>query len=176
MDAVAKMERLLNELLELSRIGRMMNEPSIVAFDEVAREAINLVQGRLNEKQTKVQIEAGMPTVKVDRARLVEVMQNLIDNSAKFIGSQPNPEIRIGMRRSMEGERIFFITDNGIGIEPVYQERVFGLFNKLDANTEGTGIGLALVRRIIEYHGGRIWVESEGKGKGASFCFTLPHP
>lgn len=76
----------------------------------------------------------------------------------------------------MDGEHIFFIADNGLGIEPVYHERVFGLFNKLEANTEGTGIGLALVRRIIEYHGGHIWVESDGKEKGTTFCFTLPRP
>lgn len=173
LDAVSKMERLLNELLELSRIGRMVNEPVKVPFEGIVREAIGLVQGQLSKQQVKVQVEAGLPTVRVDRARLVEVIQNLLDNSAKFMGSQSEPIIKVGLRRSMDGERIFYVKDNGIGIEPVYHERVFGLFNKLDANTEGTGIGLALVRRIIELHGGRIWVESEGKGKGASFCFTL---
>lgn len=176
MDAVTKMDRLLNELLELSRIGRIINEPGRVPFGDIAKEAVGLVQGRLSANKIKVQIEANLPEVKVDRARLVEVIQNLVDNSAKFMGTQPEPEIRIGMRRSMQGERIFFVADNGIGIEPVFHERVFGLFNKLSANTEGTGIGLALARRIIEYHGGRIWVESEGKDKGTSFCFTLPRP
>ena len=175
-DAVTKMERLLNELLELSRIGRMINEPIKVSFEEIVREAISLVQGRLNANKIEVQIEPELPFVKVDRARVVEVIQNLLDNSAKFMGQQPNPKIAIGMRRTMDGERVFVVSDNGIGIEPVYHDRVFGLFNKLDANTEGTGIGLALARRIIEYHGGRIWVESEGKGKGTSFCFTLPRP
>lgn len=174
--AVIKMERLLNELLELSRIGRMVNEPVKVSYEEIIKEAIGLVQGRLSANNIKVQIEPGLPTVKVDRARLVEVIQNLLDNAAKFIGKQTQPEIRIGMRRSMDGEHIFFIADNGLGIEPVYHERVFGLFNKLEANTEGTGIGLALVRRIIEYHGGHIWVESDGKEKGTTFCFTLPRP
>lgn len=173
LDAVSKMERLLNELLELSRIGRIINEPVKVPFEEIVREAVSLVQGRLSAQQVQVRVEAGLPTVQVDRARMVEVIQNLLDNSAKFMGNQPAPEINVGMRRSMDGERIFYVSDNGIGIEPVYHERVFGLFNKLDANTEGTGIGLALVRRIVELHGGRIWVESEGKGKGAAFCFTL---
>ena len=175
-DAVAKMERLLNELLELSRIGRMVNEPTKVAFEEIVREALSLVQGRLSANKIEVQIEPELPFVKVDRARIVEVVQNLLDNSAKFIGEQPNPQINIGVRRTMDGERVFVVSDNGVGIEPVYHERVFGLFNKLNADTEGTGIGLALVRRIIEYHGGRVWVESEGKGKGTSFCFTLPRP
>jgi len=173
IDAVTKMERLLNELLELSRIGRIINVPSKVAFEEIVKEAISLVQGRLRANKIEVKIEAGLPTVKVDRVRLVEVVQNLLDNAAKFMGDQPNPEIRIGVR-SAKKERVFFVADNGIGIEAVYHERVFGLFNKLDTNTEGTGVGLALAQRIIEFHGGRIWVESDGKGKGTSFCFTLP--
>jgi PAS domain S-box-containing protein len=176
MDAVGKMEQLLNELLELSRIGRMVNEPVKVPFEEIVKEALSLAQGRLSANKIEVRVEADLPVVKVDRVRLVEVVQNLLDNASKFMGDQPKPQIRIGMRRSMQGERVFIIADNGIGIEPVYHERVFGLFNKLDANTEGTGIGLAIVRRIIEYHGGRIWVESDGKGKGTSFCFTLPRP
>ena len=83
------------------------------------------------------------------------------------------PSIEIGVQEK-ESELVFYVSDNGLGIEPVYHERIFGLFNKLDASSEGTGIGLALVRRIIEYHGGRIWVESEGLGKGAVFFFTLP--
>ncbi|MBK6791217.1 MAG: PAS domain S-box protein [Anaerolineales bacterium] len=175
-DAVARMERLLNELLELSRIGRMINEPGKVPFQEIASEAVELNQGRLGANHIKVRIETDLPTVKVDRARMIEAIQNLLDNSAKFMGEQDTPEIVIGARRSMDGEHNFFVRDNGIGIEPVYHERVFGLFNKLDAKTEGTGIGLALVRRIIEYHGGHIWVESEGINKGSTFWFTLPRP
>jgi signal transduction histidine kinase len=100
-------------------------------------------------------------------------MQNLIDNAAKFMGDQPEPTIEIGAREE-DNEWIFFVRDNGIGIETKHQQKIFGLFDKLDPRTEGTGVGLALVKRIVEVHGGRVWVESEGKGKGSMFCFTLP--
>lgn len=170
-EAVVKMQRLINELLELSRIGRLMNPPEDVSFGEIVREALELVDGPLKARQVKVEVEADLPSVCGDRARLVEVVQNLVDNSVKFMGDQAHPLVEIGMDRSRE--RTFFVRDNGIGIEPEQQERVFGLFNKLDAQTEGTGIGLALVKRIIEVHGGKIWVESEGTGKGSTFYFTL---
>jgi signal transduction histidine kinase len=81
--------------------------------------------------------------------------------------------IEIGIRDD-GGDTVIFVRDNGIGIEPQYQKKVFGLFDKLDPNSEGTGIGLALIKRIIETHGGKIWVESEGLGKGSTFCFTIP--
>ena len=172
MEAIQKMEQLLNELLELSRIGRMVNDFENVSFSKIAEEAIRLVEGRLMRNQAKVQIEAGLPVVYVDRIRIIEAVQNLVDNAAKFLGGQPNPEIKIGSRIK-NGEQVFFVSDNGVGIEPNYHERIFGLFNKLDAKTDGTGIGLALVKRIIEVHGGKIWVESE-MGKGTTFYFTLP--
>jgi signal transduction histidine kinase len=107
----------------------------------------------------------------VDRHRLIEVFQNLFENAIKFMGEQPNPHIKVGLH-SRNDEQFFFVCDNGIGIESQYHERIFGLFNKLDARTDGTGIGLALVKRIIEFHGGKVWVESE-LGHGASFYFTL---
>jgi len=105
-------------------------------------------------------------------ARLVEAVQNLIDNASKYMGKQPNPLIEIGQQGEDDGKPIFFVRDNGIGISHEYHERIFGLFNKLDPRSEGTGIGLSLVKKIIELHGGRIWVESE-LGKGATFYFTL---
>ena len=172
-DATDKMQRLLNELLELSRIGRLMNAPSSLSFGELASEALELVYGRIAERGIAVHIEPDLPSVYGDRPRLVEVLQNLLDNAAKFMADQPEPCIHIGMQRSEQGQPIFYVRDNGMGISPEHHERVFDLFNKLDPHTDGTGIGLALVRRIIEVHGGRIWVESEA-GKGATFFFTLP--
>lgn len=173
MDATERMQRLLNELLELSRIGRLRNEAVSIPFEELVREAVELVHGRIMERGISVHIDADMPVVFGDRQRLLEVLQNLIDNAAKFMGSQPEPRIEVGQRGQEDGKLIFYVRDNGIGILPEHHDRVFGLFNKLDPNSEGTGVGLALVKRIVEIHDGRIWFESEA-GKGTTFYFSLP--
>jgi PAS domain S-box-containing protein len=172
-NAVNKMERLLNELLELSRIGRLMNPPKKVPIEEIIRDALENVRGQLDAHNVKVKLQPNLPNIYGDRQRLTELMQNLIDNAVKFMGAQPNPQIEIGQQGEEDGFPVFYVKDNGIGIHPKYHERVFGLFDKLDAKTEGTGIGLALVKRIVEFHGGRIWVESEA-GEGSTFYFTLP--
>ena len=176
-DATTRMQRLLDELLSLSRVGRITNAPREIAFDAMAREAVELVQGRIMARGVHVEIAENLPTVYGDYARLVEVMQNLIDNAVKFMGDQPEPRITIGaLDADREGLPIFFVQDNGIGIDPNDHERVFGLFNKLDAQSEGTGVGLTLVKRIVEVHGGAIWVESAGVNQGSTFYFSLPTP
>lgn len=171
-NAVEKMQRLLNELLELSRIGRLINPPEDYPLEDIIQEAITLIEGSLKERAISIEVDPDLPMVHGDKTRLVEVFQNLIENAAKNMGSQAHPNIRIGTRQA-KNETIFFVQDNGIGIDPQYHQRIFGLFNKLNPKSEGTGVGLALVKRIIEVHGGRIWVESEGTGKGSTFCFTL---
>ncbi len=171
--AVNKMYVLLNDLLELSRIGRLMNKPEMVSFGDLVDDALQIVQGRLEAKGVTVQTQPDLPAIHGDRQRLVEVLQNLLDNAAKFSSEQPSPLIQVGLMGEENGKPIFYVRDNGIGIAPQYHDQVFGLFNKLEAGGEGTGIGLAIVKRIIEVHGGRIWVESE-IGRGATFCFTLP--
>jgi len=170
-EAAKKMQRLLDEILELSRIGRLINPPVEAPFADLVNEALELAHGQLTEKQVEVQVEAELPIVKVDRIRMVEVLQNLIVNATKFTQQKEKPILEIGMQ-VINDQRAFFVKDNGIGIAPEYHQKVFGLFDKLDAKSEGTGIGLALVKRIIEVHGGTIWVESE-LGKGATFFFTL---
>jgi signal transduction histidine kinase len=171
-EAVKRMQQLLNELLELSRIGRMINKPEVIAFEELIHEAMDIVHGRLKTRNATVRIQPNLPSIQGDKPRLVEVMQNLLDNAVKYMGNQPNPIIEIGSETGANGEIIFFVRDNGMGIDPQYHERIFGLFNKLDAKSEGTGIGLALVKKIIEVHGGKIWVKSE-PGRGSTFYFTL---
>ena len=172
--ATDRMDNLLKDVLELSRIGRLVNKPKDVPFDELVQEAAEIVHGRLAARGIALQTQPNLPLVRVDRPRLIEVLQNLIDNAAKYMGEQKKPVIEIGVNGNNQADApIFFVRDNGMGIAPEYHGRIFGLFDKLDATSEGTGIGLALVKRIIEFHGGRIWVESE-MGKGSTFYFTLP--
>ena len=170
-NAAKKMGKLVDEILDLSRIGRMMNPPANIPFDDIVQEALKLADGLLNAQQVQVRVEPQFPLVYVDRARIVQVIQNLMTNAVKFMGDQKDPYIEIGIADTNDGHA-FFVRDNGIGIEPQYQDRVFELFNKLDPNTEGTGIGLALVKRIVEMHSGKIWVQSE-LGHGTTFYFTL---
>ena len=149
------------------------NEPLKDKNEELKTLVMELLSGLIRKRGVDIVISPDLPVVYGDRQRLSEVMQNLIENGAKFMGEQKNPKITIGVRMS-EGEKICFIKDNGLGIKPRYHEKVFGLFEQLDQKIDGTGIGLTLVKRIIETHGGRIWVESKGKNRGTSVCFSLP--
>ena len=172
--AADRMDNLLRDVLELSRIGRLINTPQEMPLEDLIREALEIIHGRIDQRGITIQIQLGLPVVYGDKTRLTEVLQNLLDNAAKYMGDQKKPIIEIGMDGYDEsGNPIFFVRDNGMGIDPQYNERIFGMFDKLDPASEGTGIGLALVKRIIEVHGGRIWLESEA-GKGSTFFFTLP--
>lgn len=170
--AVQKMQDLLKDLLELSRIGRIMNDPVEIHFSEIVKEALAILEGQIAPKHIVIEFVDNGQTIRGDNIRLIEAIQNIIDNAIKFMGPQPNPRINIGSLMDAQGKPIFFVQDNGIGIEPQYRERIFGLFNKLDANSQGSGVGLTIVKRIIEVHGGKIWVESI-PGKGSTFYFTL---
>lgn len=175
-EATDKMHKLLNDLLELSRIGRVMNPPVEVDFGELVAAAQEILHGHLEERGIEVIVEGRLPVVYGDRQRLLEVVQNLLDNAAKFMGGQLQIRIEVGQAHSAhDGFTTLYVRDNGVGIAPQYHEKIFGLFNRLNPNIEGTGVGLALVKRIIEFHGGRVWVESEA-GEGAAFYFTLPLP
>jgi len=170
--AVAKMERLLSETLELSRIGRVANPPEDVPFEEIVQEAMLQTSQRTKSIGMEVLVANNLPIVHVDRMRIVEAMVNFIENSIKYRGEQQNPRIDIGYRTEAK-ETVFYVRDNGMGIDPSQHQKVFELFYKVNKNSDGTGAGLAIVKRIIEVHGGRIWIESEF-GKGTTVCFTLP--
>ncbi|MGY8769901.1 MAG: PAS domain-containing sensor histidine kinase [Pirellulales bacterium] len=174
--AADTMAGLLNDVLELSRVGRQANSLQEIPLDQLANEVLKLVHGQIQEKNVQVQVLPKLPIIYGDRLRLLEVLQNLIDNAIKYMGDQPNPKVEIGAS-NRDGHTVYFVKDNGIGIASNYRETIFGLFDQLDPRIEGSGIGLALVKRIIEVHQGRIWVESEGLGHGSTFYFTLaPKP
>lgn len=171
-EAVTKMDRLLRETLELSRIGRVANPPEDVPFGEIVQEALLQTSQRIKSARMDVLVANDLPVVHVDRMRIVEAMVNFIENSIKYKGEQQNPRIDIGYRTEAK-ETVFYVRDNGMGIDPSQHQKVFDLFYKVNNKSEGTGAGLAIVKRIIEVHGGRIWIESE-LGKGTTVCFTLP--
>jgi PAS domain S-box-containing protein len=171
--AADKMGNLLRELLEMSRVGRMVNLPVEVTFRELVQETMTLVAGAVAEKGIQVKVSNDLVTLFGDRPRLIEIWQNLVENAVKFMPDQTSPQIDIGIEHP-GNETIFFVRDNGLGIEPRYQSKLFNLFEKINAKTEGTGMGLAITKRIVELYRGRIWVESKGLGQGTVFFFTLP--
>lgn len=171
--ATDKMTDLLNDLLTLSRVGRKINPPVKMSMYSIVSEALELLSGPLTENDVKVEVDNELPEVYVDKQRMVEVWLNLIENAVKFSHKHEKPQIKIDFIKE-DTKFIFNIRDNGIGIDKKYHSTVFGLFNKLDNKTSGTGIGLALVKRIIEVHGGDIWVDSDGIGKGTKFSFSVP--
>ena len=172
-NAVDMMSVLLDELLELSRVGRIINTPEAVSMRELIQDVAKMVERQAAKRGVKIEISPDMPDVFGDRIRLREVLQNLTENAIKFSNDQPDARIKVGWRD--EGQNpVYYVQDNGRGIDPAYHDKIFGLFERLDPNIEGTGVGLALVQRIMEEHGGKIWVESEGAGAGSTFCFTIP--
>ncbi|MFB3132791.1 MAG: ATP-binding protein, partial [Rhodothermales bacterium] len=172
--AAEQMYHLLADLLELSRQGRVINVSEEVSLSVLVEEAAGLLAGLTVARGVEVEIAPDQPMVWGDRVRLREVYQNLIENAVKYMGNQAAPRIEVGARKNGVDEVLCWVRDNGIGIDPAFHEQVFRLFDQLDPAMEGTGTGLALVKRIVEVHGGRIWIESEGVGHGATFCFNLP--
>ncbi len=171
--AADKMTALLNGLLELSRVGRIVNTPVEVSMDKVVHDVVELLSGPIKQQLALVKVQPALPLVYGDPQRLQTVLQNLVENALKFSKTGVAPVVEIGTE-ILFGRKVFFVRDEGCGVEARHHETIFGLFNKLEARSEGAGIGLALVRRIVEFHGGQIWVKSEGVGSGATFYFTLP--
>lgn len=171
--AADRMSALLTDLLQLSRVGRQRNTLESVPLAQILDDALAMVAGRIAIEKPELVVTSEPVTLYCDRLRLVEVFQNLLDNAVKFSRSAPAPRVEL-LVEQVDGEVVFRVRDNGIGIDSRYQHKLFGLFEKLHPEMEGTGIGLALVKRIIEVHGGRIWVDSAGSGQGTTVSFTLP--
>jgi len=168
-----QLEHLITTLLALSRSGRIVDTPVVVSMEDVVRQAAGILEPALRGRGIQLRIPEGMPAVCVDKGRVEQVMTNLLDNAIRYMGGQPEPLIEVGFIPGPE-ELNFFVRDNGSGISPENLPRIFGLFERFNPEVPGSGIGLATVKRIIEAHGGRIRVESDGIGKGTTVTFTLP--
>jgi PAS domain S-box-containing protein len=171
--AADRMAALLTDLLQLSRVGRKQNTLERVPLGQLVNDALSMVAGRIAIEKPTLVITSDPISLYGDRLRLIEVFQNLIDNAVKFSRAVPAPQVEL-FAEQVENEIVFRVRDNGIGIDSRYQHKLFGLFEKLHPEMEGTGIGLALVKRIIDVHGGRIWVDSAGPSQGTTVSFTVP--
>lgn len=169
--AAEELESLLTSLDELSRLDSASLSDH-VALSDVVREAMRSLEAEIRRTNAEIDVAEDLPIVRGDRIRLLELFCHLLGNALKFTRSTARPRIEIGVRR--DGDRdVIFLRDNGLGIEETYQRKVFKLFERLDPAVAGNGIGLALVQRIVELHGGKVWVESEGRNRGSTFCFVL---
>jgi PAS domain S-box-containing protein len=173
-EAVGRLQQLLDELFEVSRAGRPVGPPAAVAAAEVVQEALRLVGGARSDAAARVRVATSLPVLYGDRARLVQVFRNLLDNGIKFAAGADEPLVTVEARPPRDGMAVLAVRDNGIGIEPRHRDRVFDLFEKLDPRGPGSGVGLAVVKRVVESHGGRVWLESEGRGAGTTACVMLP--
>ena len=169
-----RMEILVSDLLALSRIGQVASRFKDVSSLKMVSNIISGLKGRLKEKDIELVVGNDLPTVYCDEKRIYQVFENLLVNAIKFTGRTKNPKIKIGCQ-DRGGFHQFFVRDNGIGIDPKYHRKIFEMFLRLKEieDEEGTGLGLVIIDRIVNNHGGKVWVESE-KGKGATFYFTLP--
>jgi signal transduction histidine kinase len=172
-NAADKMKMLLDDLLEMSRIGRIETTPVSVSLRVVIAEALDSLAGVIKERTIDIHLPDTEQMLFGDRPRLCQIWQNLIENAIKYSLDGSIPQIELGVQQ-VSGETVFFVKDNGIGIDPQYHCKIFGIFEKMDPKSPGAGLGLSMVQRIVEKCGGRVWVESEGCDKGSCFFFTLP--
>ena len=172
VDGAARMRRLINDLLQLSRVGTRAKEFAATDCEAVYDRALLNLQAAVEDSGALVTHDQ-LPTVLGDRTQLGQLFQNLIGNAIKFRGDE-QPTVHVGVERK-NGQWEFGVRDNGIGIDPEYAERIFVVFQRLHdkGHHPGTGIGLAVCKKIVERHGGRIWVASQ-PDEGATFYFTLP--
>ncbi len=172
VDGALRMQALVQDLLAFSRVGRAGTDLQKTETREVVESALKNLQGAIQDSEAKIS-RGDLPVILADRTQMVQLFQNLIGNAIKFRGAHP-PQIQITAERE-EGSWRFTVQDNGIGIAAEHVDEVFGIFTRLHTRAEypGNGIGLAICKKIVEHHGGSIWVESQPK-KGSAFRFTIP--
>lgn len=173
VDGAKRMQQLINDLLAFSRVGRTAVDQPVVGCDDILRQALTSLSSAIEETGAEI-VSSPLPSVRGEPMLLAAVFQNLIGNALKFHGEQ-RPRVEIGAER-LDGDWVFSFADDGIGIESEYAERVFLIFQRLHPKDRyaGTGIGLAMCRKIVEYHGGRIWLDTAATDHRTTFRFTLP--
>jgi signal transduction histidine kinase len=167
------MSNLIDDLLQLSRIGRVQPRYETLDLAALARTLAEELDARLRAAGATLHVADALPPVRADRARVLEVLENLVSNALKYARKDGRLRIEIGGYRTRSQTRVF-VRDDGPGIAPEYHRRIFGLFQRLDTGPEGTGAGLAIVAKIMKLHGGRAWVEST-PGEGATFWLAFPN-
>jgi len=172
VDGAARMKQLIEDLLAYSRVGTRGREPEPTDAQAALDQALANLRAAIESSGATVTHDA-LPVVRADAPQLAQLFQNLVGNAVKFRGAEP-PRIHVGVREK-DDQVVLSVRDNGIGIDPQYFERIFVIFQRLHskAEYEGTGIGLAICKKIVDRHGGRIWVESQ-PGQGSTFYCTLP--
>jgi len=172
VEGALRMQTLIQDLLAFSRVGRNGSEPKAVNANLAVHEALQNLRSTLDESRANVVCD-NLPAVAVSRSQLVQLFQNLVGNAIKFHGAEP-PQTRITAEKA-DTAWLFSVADNGIGIAPEHHDQIFMIFQRLHARAEypGNGVGLAICKKIVEQHGGKIWVESD-LGRGSTFRFTLP--
>lgn len=167
------MEQLITDLLNFSKVGKHEYRMEQLDADRVVRESLDQCDSRIREGNVTIKVQSPLPNVVFDRNALCKIFLNIITNGMKFMGDQPRPCIEIG-GRELDGYVEYYVKDNGIGIDQKYHDKVFKMFQRLkEVSVDGTGIGLAIAKKIIDMTGGRIWFESE-VGKGTTFFFRIP--
>jgi len=168
------MQGFLHSTLEYSRAGRLIKRTPNVSFSEIVNEALQDYNVPISELGATVTKAKAFPRVNVDRSMIMQVLANLIQNSIKYRDESVPLKIEIGYE-TPNGEPVFFVRDNGIGIDPGEVGKIFDLFYRGTSHVEGSGIGLKIAKKIIEAHGGKIWVKEGKSGQGGTtICFTLP--
>lgn len=170
--ASRRMEQLINDLLQLSRVGLVELEFEVLDLRSLLLGICETLAPQISEKNAQVVIAREMPKLIADKKWVYQIFENLIINALKYACEKPGAKIEIGADRS-DTEILFYVKDQGPGIAKEYHQKIFGLFQRLEADSRGTGVGLAIVSRAMQLHGGRAWVESQPK-QGASFWLAFP--
>jgi len=172
---IEKMSQEIQEIMDVLKVGRVTYNFKDKDSGVIIRKVVNALESKIAKHRINVSIQDNLPIVPCDEKRMRDVLSNLITNAIKFMGEDKQRQIKIGCNRSGDYYK-FFVEDTGIGIREEYKEQIFKIFKRLnEVETEGTGVGLAIVKKIVEQHKGSIWIESPVKdGKGTRFCFTIP--